>query len=123
MLLRKKKGFTLLEILIVVIILGILAGLAIPQYRKSIKKAKANEAWQVLGVMRGAQVRYYLEYGETTTHYGTEDKLDVDEVSSSYWTYTATDGVLGGVHAAGIGSLSDVILTLDVDGTKHESGW
>jgi prepilin-type N-terminal cleavage/methylation domain-containing protein len=49
---RKKKGFTLLELMIVVIIIGLLAIIAIPQYFQAVKKTKENKAKANLNEIR-----------------------------------------------------------------------
>jgi type IV pilus assembly protein PilA len=58
-----KKGFTLVEIMIVVVIIGLLAAMAIPAFQKvriaSQDKAVLNNARQ----LSGAADQYYLEYG------------------------------------------------------------
>lgn len=46
--LQKQRGFSLIELLIVLIIIGILAGIAIPQYMSSTTKAKQTEAQEIL---------------------------------------------------------------------------
>ncbi|MCF7917037.1 MAG: prepilin-type N-terminal cleavage/methylation domain-containing protein [Candidatus Omnitrophica bacterium] len=57
-----RKGFTLMELLIVIIIIGILAGLGLPQFLKMAEKAKASEAVNLLGAVRSAQLRYAMEH-------------------------------------------------------------
>ena len=56
-----KRGFTLIEVLIVVIILGILATIAIPQFTSMVKRARLAEAWTGLGAVRTAQAIYKME--------------------------------------------------------------
>ena len=58
---KNQKGFTLLELLIVVIIIGILASIAMPQYMKTIERAKTAEALTNLATLRGAMERYWYE--------------------------------------------------------------
>ncbi|MDP8266736.1 MAG: prepilin-type N-terminal cleavage/methylation domain-containing protein [Candidatus Aceula meridiana] len=57
----KKSGFTLMEVIIVIIIAGILASVAIPRYSGAIEKSRAAEGAYILGTLLGAQERYNLE--------------------------------------------------------------
>jgi prepilin-type N-terminal cleavage/methylation domain-containing protein len=59
-----KRGFTLLELVVVVIIIGILATLGFTQYGKVIEKGRIAEARMVLGAIRNAQEAYKQEYGD-----------------------------------------------------------
>jgi len=58
-----KKGFTLVEVLIVVVIIAILASLIVPRMLAQTDKAKAAEALQVVGVIKRAAERYYDSHG------------------------------------------------------------
>jgi type IV pilus assembly protein PilE len=63
MLRKNQGGFTLVELMIVVIIVGILAAVAIPMYQGATERAKASEAVAALGTIRGALRVYYAEHG------------------------------------------------------------
>ncbi|TAM43684.1 prepilin-type N-terminal cleavage/methylation domain-containing protein [bacterium] len=58
-----RRGFTLIEIIIVIIIIGILAAVGISQYSAVVEKARWAEAKMVLGTLRSAQIAVYLENG------------------------------------------------------------
>ncbi|MBQ7909055.1 MAG: prepilin-type N-terminal cleavage/methylation domain-containing protein [Elusimicrobiaceae bacterium] len=58
-----KKGFTLIELLVVVLIIGILSSVALPQYEKSVEKARAAEALGMVRAIRDAQQVYYMANG------------------------------------------------------------
>ena len=56
------RGFTLIELVVVVIIIGILAAIALPRYGKTVENSRVAEATSMLGTIRGAQMRYVAEY-------------------------------------------------------------
>jgi len=60
---NNQHGFTLVELMIVIVIVGILAAVAIPIYRGNIKKAKMSECDAALGTIRTALRVYYAENG------------------------------------------------------------
>jgi len=59
----KRKGFTLIELMIVVVIIGMLASLAIPRFMKASKKAKKSEACIMLKHIYSAAQIYFQENG------------------------------------------------------------
>ncbi len=62
-----KKGFTLVEVLIVVVIIAILASLIVPRMLAQTEKAKAAEALQMVGAIKRAAERYYDFHGNFGT--------------------------------------------------------
>ena len=57
---RDKRGFTLIELMIAVVIIGILAALAIPRFMTSASKAKQSEAQQLLKQIYTMQRAYFM---------------------------------------------------------------
>jgi len=70
---RNRRAFTLAEVLITVIIIGLLAALGTPQYLKAVERGRQAEAYQVLGELRSAAFRYYNEHTAWPTRINDTD--------------------------------------------------
>lgn len=121
-----RKGFTLLELLIVVIIVGILATLAIPNFIRAAERAKWAEAKSVLGAMRGAQVRYMAQhdvYVDDASY--PYDDIDVDITVPRYFDFklepVATELAMATRKSDG-GPLPGQTLAINIDGNLTYSG-
>lgn len=64
---KTTKGFTLIELMIVVAIIGLLSMIAIPNFSRYVAKAKRAEAYMNLNSIYAAQKAYWAENGQYTT--------------------------------------------------------
>lgn len=123
---KKRKGFTLLELLIVVVILAILAGLALPQYLRTVGRARQAEGWQNLGMLRSALSRYYAEWSALDTDPALLDISDPNAIANRLYDYTIAVGTGGYDFTVSAGPRTDagctgcVLLTIDQDGVRTE---
>ena len=60
---RKQQGFTLIELMIVVAIIGILAAIAIPAYQDYTIRAQVSEGLNLTGACKAAVTEYYQDQG------------------------------------------------------------
>lgn len=62
----RRRGFTLLELLIVIIIVGVMATLGLTQYNAVVERSRGAEARQILGQLRSVCAALYMETNTNT---------------------------------------------------------
>ena len=84
---KNKQAFTLIELLVVVLIIGILAAVALPQYKLAVAKSRLATIRPLLASIKQAEEAYYMANGEYTNEW---DVLGID-LSACIQTRPDTD--------------------------------
>jgi len=79
----KRAGFTLVELAIVIVIIGVLASFGVPRFRDAVERSKAGESLNYLSAIRSAQERYASREGTYTSDLA---ELDVQFPTPKYFT-------------------------------------
>lgn len=105
---QNKSGFTLIEIIVVLIIVGVLAAIALPNLFSNIERSKAHEAIAALSSLRQQIEGCGQGHGQSLA------TCVPATTSNAYWTYSiATTGTLGQytITATRVGGMGTVIVS------------
>lgn len=116
---RRQAGFTLLELMIAVAVVGILAAVAYPSYSEHIRRGKIAEAMATLGDARTKMEQFYLD---NRTYVGADAanmpcNATVFNASAKHFTYSCTNLGAGTytLSAAGVTAQGMTGFTYSVD--------
>ncbi|MBC8548546.1 MAG: prepilin-type N-terminal cleavage/methylation domain-containing protein [Gammaproteobacteria bacterium] len=110
---RKNKGFTLVELLVVVALIGILSAIAVPAYNGYINTAKINSAQNALRLIHLAEVEYFSDNDEYYT--ATSDCGENSDLASSINT-----SIFGGVKTISEEEKPDFYFCIESDDVAIE---
>ncbi len=85
-----KQGFTLIELIVVIIIVGILASIGLTQYTKMVEKGRAAEARTLLGSLRTAEVAENSDNGSYVTLASLGVAAPATCATTHYFSYACT---------------------------------
>lgn len=115
---KTQNGFTLIELMIVVAIVGILAAVALPSYNDYVTRGKIPDATSGLAAKR---VRLEQFFQDTRSYAGAPDCTGTDSTTSQYFDFscpTAATATTYEIQAAGKASMAGFTYTIDQAGTR-----
>jgi type IV pilus assembly protein PilE len=127
--LKQARGFTLIEIMIVVVIIAILAAIAIPSYQSQLRKGRRADAQTFLSDIAQKQAQYLLDARQYAIDPNALKTLGLVAPTSvsDYYTVTVVAGATVPSYAitaapiAGKAQVKDGALTLDSTGLKQRN--
>lgn len=102
---RHTAGFTLIEVLIAVVIVGILLAVALPSFMDSIRKGRRSEAFSAMAALQQAQERYR---GNNAAYAASTTLLNVaaSTTPNAYYAISVTSSTANGYELLADGSTS-----------------
>jgi type IV pilus assembly protein PilE len=119
-----QRGFTLMEVLITIVIIGILSAVAIPAYSNHVTRSRTTEAFTALGAAQANAEQFW----SNNRNYSGYDGASAFPAATANFTYTLGNATASTytITATGRAKMGGFIYTIDQNGsraTPATAGW
>ncbi|MFC2062231.1 type IV pilin protein [Elusimicrobiota bacterium] len=119
---KKRRGFTMIELVVVMVIVGILAVVAVPMYRNYVNRAYSTEGSALIGSIASSQKVHLAEFGnfyDMGVAASSNATLGIDATMNRYFRTFLTQDTDGGAGytavATGSGDAAGINVEIDQD--------
>ena len=113
---KMQKGFTLIELMIVIAIIGILAAIALPAYQDYVARSQMSEAMNLAGGQKSAVTEYHSNKGEWPSNNSLAGIAEASQINGRYVasvTVTTNGVITATMKSAGVSDkIKNATLTL-----------
>jgi type IV pilus assembly protein PilE len=118
---RSNRGFTLIEVMITIVIVGILSAIALPNYRDYVTRGRLAEAFSTLAAVQPSAEQYWSNYRKFDGFDGAANGFPADTTN---FTYALSGATTAGytVTATGRAQAAGFVYTIDQQGNRATTG-
>lgn len=118
---RQQRGFTLVEVLVTIVIVGILTAIALPSYRDYITRSRLGEAFAALATVQPNAEQFW---SNTRSFASFDTASNVFPAATANFTYALSGASSSAylVTATGRGSTTGFVYTIDQQGNRATTG-
>lgn len=125
---KRQSGFTLVELMVAVVVVGILAAVVVPAYSNYVKRGRIAEATSNLGALRVSMEQYYLDNRTYLNGAACGVTMPTSPQVQNFTFACAGTATTYTVTATGAGGMAGFVYTIDQNNTKAStitgvSGW